>query len=962
MDDIFDDLTASASQFIEAVADPRKSLYRKDFIRGTGFLAASAMVPSVIGSNNENLNEIEVADFEQHEEHHDTPLTDMFSLTGSAALGVALKNGLLKGHFEGNDWSSICTNLGGFLTALTIEEGSEKTAHEVQAIIRDMSILSAIIVGGAFGDKLVETKGKLGLPQTIEIPEGVVLHNEQLMGMLESMSKLIIDNAPVNIASTGAAAIIFDENLRAVTERLVFREPIAIAQQALDTLNTELEQFERKLPNTSDAINRIVNETGRLKLIFDRELQEVIPLSGKTMRPDDIKAILKQENFQEIDSLAISILTEINLKLSNGLTREESDYLTGLKGSIENIIQTNEMYKNELLDSEKWNAIGDYVQSFRSVANILGKAIGPAGDPPNAVIAIKMAIGDLDMNVAELTQMQLTGLLKNWDSLTESIIESEKRMMRVFGKNLDDQETPTRGVLIQLRSLMQEKVPGTIKRIYQAAQNIIDKDFIEGVVQMQGEDATDSNRGLIRETLGNMKGGALELYTEIARMKSRKSIELFGTTKPNNSEILETIFDLGNEELTFDSNYLRTMAADKFREKLINLEGQEHLHTSRVLMYRFLNALSKSTQEDVEQLIDLVSENNGHEIPTLVKILSSFTTDGELSTTEQDSIEEDLLRIFRDFEAGEDFLIRVSLARQIEEAKKNNGLFSRVVRRTTEPNYNLWAAIEKFDFVYSNAMLAQEIFPTVHHAFGHGTQEIASLVTLQFLAGPMVAHAFRKFIVDPEINNQVEQHGQVINFDAVIHKMLLMAATSPLSDNGLVVNVGTSILHSLYLEGTIDHAQYFSGIERIYNAAIEAGDGLPTGGPASAPFKDPAFNPSINGCDLTWSNFFANAPINGEPTQADILKNTVLFRAVQKLKDLVPSVELPNQLTQPAVSLLTGAGQLAFTAMDWINPAIITRFFTEATRKSGDKYRDDVVFPAILNLDKAIGNIQSREF
>src|SRR5690606_20702709 len=117
-------------------------------------------------------------------------------------------------------------------------------------------------------------------------------------------------------------------------------------------------------------------------------------------------------------------------------------------------------------------------------------------------------------------------------------------------------------------------------------------------------------------------------------------------------------------------------------------------------------------------------------------------------------------------------------------------------------------------------MKIQEFFPAIHGIFGTGTEEIASLVTLQFLSGPMVAHAFRAFVIQPVIDGQKEKYGSVEDVNEIVIATLLMAASSPLSDNGLVVNVGSTILNDLLTEGVITRDQFVQALTRLYNAAI----------------------------------------------------------------------------------------------------------------------------------------------
>jgi hypothetical protein len=231
----------------------------------------------------------------------------------------------------------------------------------------------------------------------------------------------------------------------------------------------------------------------------------------------------------------------------------------------------------------------------------------------------------------------------------------------------------------------------------------------------------------------------------------------------------------------------------------------------------------------------------------------------------------------------------------------------------------------------------------------------------------MVGHAFRKFIVDPEIKRQIEEYSEFRDADALVRKLMIMAATSPVSDNGLVVNVATNILHNLYLEDILTREQYHEATDRLYNAAIEAGDFLKTGGPASAPFTDESFN-AFKGALLTWSNFFANMPINGESTWMDTPKNIVfygtarwLLQQVNDIKEKYPDKNIPEEFIRPIKVVAEAGANLGLSALELFNPSIITRPFVSAVKNHADTFRDKLVFAAILNLQMAQGNLASVE-
>src|SRR5690606_16033584 len=152
-------------------------------------------------------------------------------------------------------------------------------------------------------------------------------------------------------------------------------------------------------------------------------------------------------------------------------------------------------------------AIGEYTQSFRSVANLLGKFIGPFGDPPNAVLIIKMFFGEVNLTFQELVEIQSSGFLKVWDSLTKKLIASERNMMSAFGFE-DYSPEATKTILGQIKAGVTNKIPATVNKGIKAVEHLINGDHAEAVITAT-EIQDEEQKSLIRETIKNMKLGGI---------------------------------------------------------------------------------------------------------------------------------------------------------------------------------------------------------------------------------------------------------------------------------------------------------------------------------------------------------------------------------------------------------------------------------------------------------------------
>lgn len=921
----------------------KKEITRRGLLELGAVMGAGALVRNLepfgvfYNESGETDGEHAVEEHLMHEEehHHSTPLTDLTSLFGTNSLIVALMNSLQNGHFKGDDWSAILTNLTVFLGALTYEEGPDKTQKELFAIARDMIILTAIILGGAFGDKLLETKEELGLKAVIDLPDGYEITADDMRNILQGMSRLILETLPVNIASTGAAAIIFSKNLTAVADRLMFAAPVAEIEQGISTLESALDSIQNSsIPNNESFYQKAVS----VEASVNEYLQLINEKRGKTLNPNDIANLMDWDGvYRKLDNLIGEIESNLN--------DEESGILSDLRESLVNLEQRLRNSTEIMLDTEKWQAIGEYTQSFRSVANLLGKFIGPFGDPPNAVLIIKMFFGEVNLTFQELVKIQSLGFLKVWDSLTEKLIASEENMMRAFGF-YDYSPEATKNILGQIKAGVTNEIPAIVNKGIKAAEHLINGDHAEAVITAT-EIQDEKQKSLIRETIKNMELGGIGLLSEIRRMGANQSDELLGESWVGLPErkIVEKLFkvevEMGNVD-TWDD--LKEKCIKNFHNSLDN-NSHSHKRTPRSSVYIFLNALKESDQKDVEILLNEVNvKGNLSQDLAIVKMLVDFTSDKQISLEEQESLLHELPQMFGDLDLCTDFLRKLAVIR--------------------EEGINIHEIIRGFDFTYSPSMKIQEFFPAIHGIFGTGTEEIASLVTLQFLSGPMVAHAFRAFVIQPVIDGQKEKYGSVEDVNEIVIATLLMAASSPLSDNGLVVNVGSTILNDLLTEGVITRDQFVQALTRLYNAAIEAGDGLKTGGPASAPFPDLSSNAAVNGWSLTWSNFAANIPLRDESVVADILKNIAYFRGIvgvqNILRDKLPIQELPESLVKNLTGLAGKIGGLGIAALDTINPSLISDLVAHKVRDTGDDFRNEVVNKGVLKLSKALGNIRSE--
>jgi exonuclease VII small subunit len=818
-------------------ASPELVKSRRNFVKA---LALTTVFPSIAFAKNNQEQIIEAATSTPENLNKSLEwlkssgyLVNMLNgISQTRDLGIAIAHFLKTGHFEERDYTNAVTHFLIYSLAESLEGASgdnehgmtgfkggvERANHAFAHLWGDLKLLGFVTIGTTLGDQLEitrdEIKEKYRIKNGKEFPK--IIHKENVSEAFQTLLEKFSPVSAINFISGGAAAIDANNMITQFAEGYMYNIPL---QNIGETLHGALNTLQEKQnPEQQNFLITVEN-------VLDTDLKKV----KKSLNPEKVSA--------ELDGIL------------ERLQRHNNKNTQDIYNEIEKVINEE---RDILLNKERWDGLLTLTQSFRFLTNKLGSFL--IGDPPNFKLLAQLLEGKLTLE--EFLEIQV-GAIAGAFHLYSFDLAKSLYLLKKHARTPEESQMLTSA----MESLKARQGEYSALEENAKDKNVPFTDFLITLSKNMGK-AWITTGGDVKNIFNYEKHDSEK--SEITRFRDGVSDHFNGRSKDQSKMIAEA-----KEKM--ENTYWATSAFDQ-------LPFPRKVEERKAIAAKYV---SKMTRRDKYILAITLSAAGEKEITELIKL--SFLPDGIPQNGEKDAkvhllkeLSEELENILNALESGNEdltynneswiniltligpptavrrFLMKASIIQQFEDFSfkkaRQKKLFS-----TSETLKKF--SIGENHFLLQLEYLSSEILHIIKNRVGGGTEEIFALVLLQMVAMPSILPLLLEFI-NKSIIGKIPEKGEPLPEEVlnnIVTWLVGLMAGSAVADNLVMYLAGSVIMDNFLKNENITREQWVE-TGRIFKTAISFGSASHAGGPASAPYGDPALNPLQRG----WQSIFAD--------------------------------------------------------------------------------------------------------